>query len=141
VRVNALANVWITVSADIDGTPRNMGRKEFRCKRVPDPEAMVAGMKGGVIDKNLLMAQTGVVAAMPPDFDFQLTFTVVSFNVTAVVGGYEQIQPSNSNMLTQQQKNLINGLRPGQKVYFEDVIARGPDGTNRNLGTLSFKLQ
>ena len=51
---------------------------------------MVNNQKGGGIAKNVLMAQSGVVAAMPPDFDFDLKFTVTEFTVMAIVQGFVQ---------------------------------------------------
>ena len=58
-----------------------VGTKEFRVKPVPDPIAMVNNQKGGGIAKNVLLAQSGVIAAMPPDFDFDLKFTVTEYTV------------------------------------------------------------
>ena len=37
-------------------------------------------------------------------------------------------------------KKIINELKPGQKVYIEKIKAKGPDGTIRDLGTISLKL-
>ena len=64
-----------------------MGQKEFRVKIVPDPVPKVNGQKGGVIGKNILMAQIGVDAEME-NFDFDLTFTITEFTVSAVIQGF-----------------------------------------------------
>jgi hypothetical protein len=37
-------------------------------------------------------------------------------------------------------KEMFQKAKPGQKVYIEGIKARGPDGTVRNLGSLSFKV-
>jgi hypothetical protein len=74
-------NSLITVYAELDGKKRAVGSKEFRVKPVPDPYATIGGKKGGGIYKNELIAQTGVAAVMPPDFEFDLTFTVTEFTV------------------------------------------------------------
>ena len=71
----------ITVSAELDGKWTTVGPKEFRVKAVPDPIATVGGQKGGVIAKNVLMAQSGVMATMPPDFEFDLKFNVTEYTV------------------------------------------------------------
>ena len=88
MRPKRIGNCMITVSAEIDGKMTTVGTKEFRVKPVPDPIAMVNNQKGGGIAKNVLMAQSGVVAAMPPDFDFDLKFTVTEYTVLSVVQGF-----------------------------------------------------
>jgi hypothetical protein len=64
----------VSVTANIEGTVRNMGSRQFRVRSVPDPVATVAGLEGGNIGRNALLAQTGVLAEMK-NFDFDLTFT------------------------------------------------------------------
>lgn len=140
VRVRQPGTTYVSVSADFEAGARSMGRKEFRVKRVPDPVAMIAGKKGGVIGKSVLMAQQGVMAVLE-NFDFDLTFTVVRFTVSATIKGYAEEATSNSNRFTQQQKNIIRQVAQGQKVYIENIKARGPDGTTRSLPAMSFKLQ
>jgi hypothetical protein len=33
-----------------------------------------------------------------------------------------------------------SGLKPGDKVYFENIRAVGPDKTSRNIGSLAFVI-
>ena len=132
-------NSMINVFAEIDDQKRNVGFKEFRVKTVPDPVAMVANQKGGLIDKNLLLAQTGVAAVME-NFDFDLTFTVTEFTVLCIVQGFVRDSKSTSNRFTDQQKSIIANLNRGNPVYIQDIKAIGPDGTVRPLGTINFKI-
>ncbi|HEX3008773.1 MAG TPA: GldM family protein, partial [Bacteroidales bacterium] len=55
-------------------------------------------------------------------------------------GGFSQDIPSKSNRITQAQKNLITSLSKGQKVYFLDIKAVGPDGGVRELLPIVFKI-
>ena len=129
----------IRVFADFDGQKREVGYKEFRVKTVPDPVAMVANKEGGGIEKNLLLAATGVQAVMK-DFDFDLTFNVTEFTVMAPVQGFVQEYKSTNNRFTEKQKDLIKTLSRGNPVYIQDIKAVGPDGTVRILGTIYFKI-
>jgi gliding motility-associated protein GldM len=140
MRAKRPGNCMITVTAEIDGKWTTVGTKEFRVKTVPDPVAMVNNQKGGGIAKNILMAQSGVVAAMPPDFDFDLTFTVTEFTVLSVVQGFVKDIKVRGNQFNQEVRNLINGLSKGSPVYIQDIKAVGPDGTVRPLSTINFKL-
>ena len=112
---------------------------EFRVKRVPDPVASVAGKTEGVITKNELLAQQGVSSKIP-DFDFEMNFTVKSFNVSTSKGGFVVDKPANGNRFTQEQKDLMKGLNPGSRLYIESIVVKGDDGSVRNLPALSFKI-
>ncbi len=138
VRPRRPGNSMIRVFATLE-QKREVGFKEFRVKTVPDPVAMVANQKGGMIDKNLLLAQTGVAAVME-NFDFDLTFTVTEFTVLCIVQGFVRDSKSNNNRFTDQQRNIIANLNRGNPVYIQDIKAIGPDGSVRPLGTINFKI-
>lgn len=140
MRAKRIGNCMISVSAELDGKWSTVGTKEFRVKAVPDPVATVNNQKGGMIAKNVLLAQQGVMASMPPDFDFDLKFNVTSFTVMCIVQGFVQEKIVKGNMFTQEVRNLINNQNKGNSVYIQDIKAVGPDGTVRNLSTINFKL-
>jgi gliding motility-associated protein GldM len=129
----------IRVFADFEGQRKEVGFKEFRVKIVPDPVAMVADRKSGGIDKNLLLAATGVQAVME-NFDFDLTFRVTEFTVLVVVQGFVTPASSNSARFTDKQRELIGSLSRGAPLFIQDIKAVGPDGTVRPLNTISFKI-
>ena len=133
-------NCLVNVYAELDGRRKSVGSKEFRVKQVPDPYATVGGKKGGAINKVELIAQTGVAAEMPPDFDFELKFTVTEFTVLSVVQGFVKQYSSRNNRFTEEQKSLINTLSKGSPLYIQDIKAVGPDGSLRNLSTINFRL-
>jgi gliding motility-associated protein GldM len=140
MRPKRLGNCMITVTAELDGKWTTVGTKEFRVKQIPDPYATVNNQKGGGIAKNVLMAQQGVMASMPPDFEFDLKFNVTEFTVMAVVQGFVQERKVKGNLFNQDVKSLLNNLNKGNPVYIQDIKAVGPDGTVRTLGTINFKL-
>ncbi|MCX6236162.1 MAG: gliding motility protein GldM [Bacteroidia bacterium] len=129
----------ISVSTMIDGTLRVIGATDFRVKRVPDPVASVAGKIEGVITKNELLAQQGVLAKIP-DFDFQMNFTVTSFVVSTPKAGYIIDEPTKGNRFSQKQIDLMKGLNPGGRLYIESIVVKGDDGSTRNLPSISFKI-
>jgi gliding motility-associated protein GldM len=142
VNVKSPGEVTVNCSANIDGTTKALGSKKFRVKRVPDPMASVGtgeNKRGGMIAKNSLINQ--VVRAEMENFDFDLKFTVVGFTVSATVKGFTQNAESRSGQFTAQQKQLIAGVPAGGKVYIEDIKAKGPDGSTRNLNTIKFTVR
>ncbi len=132
----------INVTAEIDGVKKSMGSVKFRVKRVPDPVAKVFNMKGGEIQKNVLVAQGGVFCEIE-DFDFDMKFIVTSFQVSAKPGGSEYWvkDDSKNNQFTNNQKEIMKRLRRGDKLIIDDIKAKGPsDKTPRTLSPIIFKI-
>jgi gliding motility-associated protein GldM len=142
VRVPAgTQKVNINVAAKQGKDTKQMGSSEFRCKRVPDPIAKFAGKTGSAsIGKGELTTAAGLIADMGEGFDFDLKFQVLSFDVVATIGGFEQTKPSNNNLITEDQKNLFKSIKPGGKVYIENIRVKGEDGTNRTLSPINLKV-
>ena len=139
VRPKRPGNSIVTVFADIDGQQKRMGSQEFRVKIVPNPVAKINGQTGGLINKNLLLAQIGVTAEME-NFDFDLKFTVTEFTVSATVQGFVRDAKSSNNRFTNEQMNIIRTLGRGARLYIQDIKAVGPDGSLRPLSTINFVL-
>lgn len=131
----------VTVYADIEGTRRNMGSREFRIRDVPDPIPAVRGITSRIVNKGELSTALAVEARMPEGFDFDLTFRITSFTVMATVAGFTQTQASNNNVINDNQRRLIEGLRSGQTVNIIDVKAVGPDGRTRELNDIVYRIR
>jgi hypothetical protein len=78
---------------------------------------------------------------MPPDFEFNLNFQILSFKFSGNRKGDVFDLPGNGNSLTSQMKDFIRGSRRGDKVILEDIMARGPDGKTRKLNPIVLTLQ
>jgi len=87
-----------------------------------------------------LVNQIGVQADLE-NFDFDLKFRVISFTVSATINGFEQSKPAKGYRFTGAQIALMKKVRPGSKVYIENVKAKGPDGSVRNIGSIIFKVK
>jgi len=133
-------NCIVTVTAEIEGKWTTVATKDFRVKTVPDPFATVNGQRGGAITKQLLMAQSGVIATMPEDFEFEYPIKVTEFSVVALVQGFVREQKVKGNLFSQEVKNMINSLNKGNTFYIQDIKAVGVDGSVKDLPTITFKL-
>ncbi|MEZ4720650.1 MAG: gliding motility protein GldM [Flavobacteriales bacterium] len=130
----------VTVSAEINGKKQNFGKKEFRVKNVPDPKPYFGGKTGSEnIPMRDLVAAPGVIAKME-NFEFDLRFDIVSYQVSATIKGNVVEQACQGPQLTSNAKQIIGALKSGQKVYIEKIKAKGPDGTLRDLGTIALKV-
>jgi gliding motility-associated protein GldM len=130
----------VSVSADLGGSMRPMGKFEFRVKRVPDPEAYCAGQTDGLISKNKLAAAGAVIPKMN-NFDFDLVFRVTSFEITMNIGGDLITTSATGNRFTDGMKGKIKALKSGSRVYIENIKAVGPDGVPRKLKPIGFRIQ
>lgn len=132
----------ITVYAEGEGRRKQaMGTKTFRVKRVPPPFPKILGVSGKSAEKNQLAASLGVVAEMPQDFDFELKYKVVGFKLSATIGGFLQERESKSSRFTDEQKKIINGLRPGNQIAITDVKAVGPSGEVVDLTDMVLRIR
>ena len=138
-RVKSPGEVKINVSVKIGESVKSLGSMSFRCQRVPNPTATVAGKTGGKISKSTLTS-SGVKANIE-NFQFSLSFPIVSFTVATNLNGFDTEEKSNGSKLTTAQKQLINQAKTGQKIYFEDIKCKAPDGSVRTLGTLKFVIK
>ena len=131
----------ISVYARLTGGERLMGTMDFRVKKVPDPVAKIANQSGGNIRKEDIQMEDGMMAVLE-DFDFELRFVVTQFDVSLTgAGGYVNTWKSQSNRFTADQKAQFKNLAVGSIIYFDNIKARGDDGTERTLDPISFKIR
>jgi len=141
VRPGTPGKASVSVSAKLGDRLKSMGAVEFRVKNVPSPEAFIANTNGGAVSRDLVLASGAIIPHMPTDFEFNLNFLVTSFKFSGNRKGDIQDFMSNNNVLTGQMKDFIRQARRGDKIIFEDIMAKGPDGKTRKLNSIVLTLQ
>ncbi len=129
----------IEVFATVGGQERSMGSMVFRVKEVPPPIAEIGGKEGGNIKKEELLVEEAVFASLK-DFDFDLKYTVTQFDVT-FAGTYVKTYSSTSNRFTKEQKDLFKQLSQGNIIYIDNIKARGDNGVQKDLASITFKIR
>jgi len=141
--VTTVGKATIKVAAEIDGKVMPMGSFEYRVKRVPDPVATLANMKGGTINKAVLKA--GTLIPVLENFDFELYFKITEFKMTITGKGRDLMEyQGTGNQLSIQMRDALDKVRTGDKVFFEYIkakMAAGADQTTRSLPALAFTIQ
>jgi gliding motility-associated protein GldM len=130
----------ITVDALYQGETRRMGTAEFRVKRVPDPVAEIAGQVEGPIDKNTLLAAKAIIPVMK-DFEFELYFRVTGFRMITIIGGDWISKRTSGNQFSDEMMSMIQQARRGQKFFFENIQAIGPEEVPRSLNPISIEIK
>lgn len=122
MKVTKVQPTDISVTAEIDGKPMNMGVMKFRVKQVPNPVLFVGQVAGGGrIKKSELFSALGPIAKFEY-FDFNLPLNVTSFKVSIRL-------PDNTldenvvfgNKFSPIVINKLRNLRIGQKVFIDEV--------------------
>ncbi len=112
----------------------------FRVKNVPTPKAKFAGIKGsGTAPLSKVRSAAGIIADLG-DFMFPTKFTIVSFTISTLYKGSPVEKKIRGNRITPDAAALISSLKPGSKLYIEDIVGIGGDGKTRNLDGIVIKI-
>ncbi len=132
--VKETGTATVTVSGELTkGKVSALGSTTFRVKRIPDPKPMFAGKSGGNTSAANIRAQDRIFANLE-NFEFDAKFKVTRFTLIVVKPRQDAIiMSTNGNELTAAMHTAMSGISPGTTVIFKDVVAVGPDGTQRGL--------
>jgi hypothetical protein len=112
----------------------------FRVKYIPEPILIVAGKSGGEITMEDLEKEEEVRAYLL-NFDFDVKYEVVEFTLsTTDEGGYFKQAISESNKISEAQKELIKNATVGKRINFEDIMVMGPYGNIRKISPIVFEI-
>ena len=138
VRVSSPGTARISVSAEVaPGKTQTLSTTEFRVKRIPDPIAQFAGKTGGSMATVAIKAQNAIFAKLD-NFDFDASFKVTKFTLIIAKPRADAIVLSTSgNQLNSSMRSAMNGIGPGTRVIFDNIIAVGPDGSPRQLNAVA----
>ncbi len=136
-------NATISVYASVDGSRRLMGNMDFRVLPLPTPDAIVQGIRGseGALTVGKL-SQLKLVEAKAKDFVFEVDYEIVSFEVAFMgQGGMWSTMSASNERFTNQQKQLFQQLKSGQRIMIEKIKASGPDGVIRSLNSITITVR
>jgi len=140
VKVSAIGEATINVSAKTKDGTKPQGSQKFRCKRIPTPYASFAGKKSGdKATKGELSAANFIIAKLD-GFDFAANFQVVSWEFVGQVSGKVVACSGTGGSVSSELRGYLGKVGPGSKLFF-DVKAKGPDGMVQVLPTLGIKVQ
>ncbi len=74
------------------------------------------------------------------NFQFDLTFQIVEYTVSATLSGSLAEERVQGAAMSSKAKEIVGKVKTGQKVYLENIKAKGPDGKVQAIGTLAFKV-
>jgi gliding motility-associated protein GldM len=142
VRVGGNAKEAVVgVSAKTKSGVKSMGSGvKFRVKQVPNPVATVYGKRGSDVVKQGELQFIKSVVPMLDNFEFDLKFPVVSFDVSMSVNGLEVTETTKGGSLNDKQLQLIRRGKKGGRVSIENVKVTKPGGSVVNIGVVTLKI-
>lgn len=132
------------VSVNVTGTDENgktvnLGKTEFRVKKIPTPVPYIDG-KTGTITLTKSKLGNGVIQARMEGFEFDIKVKVSSFTMgTTVSGDYKEVKCS-GNRLNSNAQSLVKKAARGQRFYLEKMKVKMPDGSTRELANVNIKI-
>lgn len=134
VTVNAIGQASVKVAAEINGKIQQIGTTNFRTKRIPDPRAKFAGKTGGRMNAVIIKSQDRIFAVLD-GFDFDAKFTITGFSLIIAKPKADVIGPiqGSGNAINSNMRSALASVSPGTRVIFDNIIALGPEGLQRQL--------
>ncbi len=136
-------------SKNKDGAPVKVSTSIIRVKVIPNPVAKLLGKLGGPMSAGMFKAAVAPLAVME-NFEFDTKFIVIEFKFSMLPKGSDYVpeilvkMPAGGKgvkfMDNAQVASLQSKVKPGDRVYLENIKAIGPDGKVRDLGALIFTL-
>jgi len=117
-----------------------LGGMKFRVKRLPDPVATILNQKEGLVSKGKLKAATFLKAQME-NFDFDVKVSVKQFKMTISIGGDLKEFVAKGNKLSGPMRSILGKVKRGNRVYFEDIKVKMPDGSTRKVPSIILKVK
>ena len=131
--------VTVQVAIEVDGRRQNVGKKDFRVRPVPPPVPKIAGKTGGALTTADIIGGMGITAELEGFIRDDIKFIVSSFTVVTQDGIYVNEVRNTDWRFSADVQNVIRGVKRGQRITFENIMAKGPGG-ERNLGAIVFKI-
>ena len=135
----------ITVTAQMEGRSQVVANATFKVRQLPDPLAFIEHkdendntkrFRGGPFSKMALMNADGVKAAVD-DGLLNISFQVLRFEAVFFDAmGNAVPELSDGGNFSEKQKEQFRRLSRGKRCYISKIVARGPDGIERNLPVL-----
>jgi hypothetical protein len=88
----------------------------------------------------VVIKNSNALFAILENFDFDAKFRVTKFSLVIAKPRADVVAlTTNGNSFSAQMQAAIAGITPGTRVIFDDIVAVGPDGTQRLLPGMVFK--
>jgi hypothetical protein len=117
----------------------------FKLIQLPDPVVFLGG-KYLIADAKFIelrkieLSSLSVLVAKNIDFDFDATWTVLSFEMS-LLSEQPKTFISSSQAFSPEMKTFFSEVKSGQSLIFDRITVKGPDGKTRAIPSLLVKVK
>lgn len=118
-----------------------LGEKIFQVKKIPKPIAKIDGKHDGKIQKDVLVAQKGIIATLE-EIDFDIYIKISKYSVL-IIRDKELIYSDHffNNILTSDFKTAVLNCNPEDLIIFFNIEASFPNMENKILDSIIFTIE
>jgi hypothetical protein len=138
-RPDSIGKAEIIVYKKVQGKLKEVGRKAFRVKAIPDPITKVGPSAGGRIVTAVLKAQQYIRADIE-NFDIHVRIPIDSFTICITRGDscyYKELQ-NFGNKFNDEIVNELSKIQKGDTVIFKNIFGRNVYGELKEFNSLVF---
>jgi len=145
IQKNSPMEVDVNVSARMtNGEMKNMGKMNFRVKRLPKPYARFGEITtSGRMSKAVVDAQLGLVVSYDPSFLFNIVATTKSFNIVVIHPNRdsEDTAQKGTGRFTEETIDFIKKkVKKGDRLLFENIRAEDVNKVVHDLSPISITV-
>ena len=138
-RSDSIGSTEIIVSKKQQGKLKEIGRRAFRVKAIPDPIAKVGPSAGGYIVTAILKAQQFIRADIE-NFDIDIKIPIDSFTICVTRGDscfYKEVINIGSKFSNEVVK-MLSELKKGETVIFKSIYGKSVYGELKEFAPITF---
>ena len=125
----------------VNGNGKTIFKKDFRVRVVGDIVVRYGGLKDSIATINQLLTNPFLFIEIPESY-YKHNFQITSFTATFISQELDSLKTYLvGNMLSTEQKELIKKLRTGDKIFFDQIYALGPDSRRRKLKSFTITIR
>lgn len=113
----------------------------FRTKMIPDPQTILFNQTGGKVGCSTIF-EWKELELKTGDYNFDAPYRIVSFSVFYdEKGRWPYYIRNQGSVFGRDLKIIMNKIKPGDLITFEDVKVIGPDNFTRKIPGIAFKIE
>ncbi|MDP4266780.1 MAG: GldM family protein [Bacteroidota bacterium] len=139
--VKAMKPGTATITVKSSETNNVLGTMDFKVKKIPDPIAHIGNInkKDNKITNEALISAGGITLTLE-DFNFDVKFEIVSFDMITVGKTKPEIKTATGSQFSNDMIKKIKKLKSEEKINFENIKVKCPDGEIRKVNNLKFEI-
>jgi hypothetical protein len=141
-RVNNLGYATVALEVpDGKGGYKKVAEEIFKVKEIPTPAVVLYNQVGGMMPSKIFKLQKGLeIDAKNLEIDSK--FRIVEYTITYINGSGLGMftEPVKGSYFSGKSRELIDLAQPGDIFVFDNISIKGPDGRNKKIDPIVFKI-